>query len=393
MNRTSVTSGTTRNGFTLVEVMIVLVIFGFVVAGAMGFMATQSKAFYRGTERMTALQNLRFTLDRLETDIQTAGTNVPPGQPWMLYADENVVAFVGDHTTNVANSVGSVFYDPGAPNGAVSALRTPVTIPGSPFVVGDTLYHDPPGSSIPSGAELLIFFFTEDTATARTDDYQLFRQVNATRPELVSRNLLRMGSEPFFRFFYQKDSVGVATFNDSIPSARLPLAHLAKKEGSPADTGQSVTLDLFRSVRVQLRSTNGLTGPEERTADLTHVVDLRNAKYPRLATCGDDPILGSVGFTAMDVDTAGADAVLMSWNPATDETGGETDVIRYTIWRHIQGFPPSVDPYLSIPAGAASYSYLDTNVEIGKTYVYSIAAQDCTPLLSNPVSASPVTVF
>ena len=381
-----------ERGFSLVEVMLVLSIFGFIVAGAMGFMAAQSKAFYRGTERMTALQNLRFTLDRLETDIQTAGTNLPQGQPWMMYAGENVVAFSGDYNTNVANNIGAVFYDPAAPTGAVSALRTPVTIPGTSFTIGDTVYHDPPGSGNPSGAETLIFFFTEDTATARTDDYALYRQVNATTPELVSRNLLHLDSEPFFRYFYQKDSTGVASFNDSIPSNQLPLMHVAKEEESVADTGQSAQLDLFRSVRVQVRGTNGLTGPEERTADLSLMIDMRNARYPRLQSCGDDPILGTAGFSAMDVDTAGSDAVLLQWNPATDETMGERDVIRYTIWRRLAATPSFSDPYLSIPAGAPTYSYLDTGVEVGDTYVYAVAAQDCTPTLSGMLEAAPVTV-
>lgn len=383
---------TDERGMTLVEILIVISIFAFIVAGAMGFMATQNKAFYRGAEKMTALQNLRFTLDRLETDLQTAGTGVPQGQPWMLYAGDKAIAFAADYATNVANNLGAVYYDPGAPTGTVSSLRTSVTIPTTSFVVGDTLYHDPPLSSNPSPAEVIMFFFTPDTATARSDDYALYRQVNNAAPELVSRSLLQMGSEPFFRFFYQRDSTGVASFNDSIPANQLPLKHAAKLEASVADTGQSARLDLFRAVRVQVRATNGLTGPEERTADLSLMIDMRNSKYPRLQSCGDDPILGTAGFSAMDVDTtAGQDAVLLQWNPATDETMGEQDVIRYTLWRRLAG-DPWADPFLSIPAGAATYSYLDTNVTVGDTYVYAVAAQDCTPKLSGMLEAAPVTV-
>ncbi|MEZ4417509.1 MAG: type II secretion system protein [Gemmatimonadota bacterium] len=392
MNQHQTFQTTDRRGMTLVEILIVISIFAFIVAGAMGFMATQSKAFYRGAERMTALQNLRFTLDRLETDIQTAGTGVAPGQPWMLYAGENVLAFSADYATNVSGNLGAVYYDPGAPSGTVSSLRTPVTIPGTSFVVGDTLYQDPPGSAIPSPAEVIMFYFEQDTATTRSDDWALYRKVNSNPPELVSRNLLKAGSEPFFRYFYQRDSVGVASFNDSIPNAQLPLKHLAKLEASVADTGQSGKLDLFRSVRVQVRGTNGLTGPEERTADLSLMIDMRNSKYPRLQSCGDDPILGTAGFAAFDVDTlGGVDAVLLQWNPATDETMGEQDVIRYTIWRRLTGNPWG-DPFVSIPAGAVTYSYLDTNVTVGDTYIYAVAAQDCTPKLSGMLEAAPVTV-
>jgi hypothetical protein len=51
------------------------------------------------------------------------------------------------------------------------------------------------------------------------------------------------------------------------------------------------------------------------------------------------------------------------------------------------------DPISSIPGRlAATYSYVDNAVVQGQTYVYGIAAQDCTPALSAVVSSAAVTI-
>ena len=71
---------------------------------------------------------------------------------------------------------------------------------------------------------------------------------------------------------------------------------------------------------------------------------------------------------------------------------GEKDVERYAIFRRLSSVAAFNDPISSIPVAtaAATYSFKDTNVIPDSTYVYGIAAQDCTPLLSSVVS-SPVT--
>ena len=265
-----------RRGMTLVEILIVLIIFGVVVTGALGFMAAQSKAFYRGADKLTALQSLRFSLDRMETDVQTAGTNLVEGQPWILYVDEDVLAFNADYATNIANDFGAVFYDPGAPGGTVRGLRVPTTVPNSSFTWGDTVYTLP-GTSVNGPGETIVFFLTSDTATSRTDDYALYRRVNVDAPELIARNLLRSGSEPFFRYFWNQDQAGSPRVFDSVPDSALPWAHIAKEEDSPADTGVSARMDLIKAVRVTLKATNGEQGDDERTAELSRVIVMRNA--------------------------------------------------------------------------------------------------------------------
>ena len=73
-------------GFTLVEMIIAIMIYGIVFAIGIGFVASQNNLFHRGLDRMTALQNMRYALSSLETDIPSLGTNVPTVQRWLIYA-------------------------------------------------------------------------------------------------------------------------------------------------------------------------------------------------------------------------------------------------------------------------------------------------------------------
>jgi hypothetical protein len=61
------------------------------------------------------------------------------------------------------------------------------------------------------------------------------------------------------------------------------------------------------------------------------------------------------------------------------------------IWRTAPGGVLG-DPFLSIPAGSTSYSYLDSAVQTGDQWVYSVAAQDCSPSMSSTVSTGVIIV-
>jgi hypothetical protein len=83
----------------------------------------------------------------------------------------------------------------------------------------------------------------------------------------------------------------------------------------------------------------------------------------------------------------------LRWNAAVDEAGGERDVTRYVIFRRLVTDLAWGDPYLSIPpAGAPTYLYNDGAVTSGATYVYGLAAQDCTPTNSSLASSAAVTI-
>ena len=367
-------------GFTVIELVIVTLVFGVVVASALQFMTVQQQAFDKGVDKLLTLQNLRYAYQTLKIDLVTLGSNVPDGQPSMVLAKDDVVAFTSDYTSNLTNDVSAVYIDPDAPAGLVQAPRARISIPGSAFSWPDTVYQGLGGT--PSPAELIIYFFESDATTGRTDDYVLKRQVNDASPEVVARNLLKQGSTPFFRYFRERSYASQASELDSIPDGDLPLFHSVMLHGSVADTAASAKSDSIRAVRVSFRSTNGRTGDAERVVDVSRVIALPNAGLGMMQTCGDEPILGS-SLTVGVVSPEGTPIVRITWDPAIDESSGENDVVRYVLYR--RGVPNSGDwgdPLLSMPAGASSYSYDDAAVEQDSTYQYAHAAQDCTPSLS-----------
>jgi prepilin-type N-terminal cleavage/methylation domain-containing protein len=373
-------------GFTLIELLVSLIVFGVVMTVALSFLQVQTKGFRIGLDHMASLQTLRYSLGTLEQDIQTAGTNVVAGQPELVYAGPNMMAFNADYATRRRNDPFAVYYDPNVePRASFSATKgQQFTLPGTSFIYPDTTYAG--GGTGRSPAETLVFFFTPDTTTARTDDFALYRQANDTDPQLVSTNLLATENEPFFRY-YKESSVGV----DSILPGFLPLFHSAPTHGSPADTGAMALIDSIRAVRVTLTATNGKEGDAEERALLTRIIRMPNVGFGTLETCGSTPLLGG-GISASLVTVDGSPAVLLTWGKATDEGGGENDVVRYVLYRRLASEAAFDEPYLSIPAGETNYTYVDGDVEAGEGYVYALAAQDCTPTLSALSSSISVTV-
>jgi prepilin-type N-terminal cleavage/methylation domain-containing protein len=372
-----------ERGFTLIELIVAIMIYGIVLAAGIGFVSTQNTMFHRGLDRMTALQNERYALGSLETDIPTLGTDVPTQQPSLVYAGSDVLAFSADYASNIPNDIFASYIDPGAPNGQVTAPDPSITIPNTAFSWPDTLYTSTAGARSP--AELLIFWFAPDSATTRTDDYVLYRQVNDGTPEPLARNILALSdSTPFFSYMRRVDFPSAPATLVSIPDDSLPIVHTSILHRVPADTAASARADSIRAVRVSFRSTNGLSGQNERIVAASRMIDMPNAGFSLMQTCGDEPIMGDTLGAAL-VDLGGGNyAARLTWNAAVDETSGEQDVARYVIYR--QTLPIGTDwgdPFLSIPAGLPNYQHDDQTVQSGQTYEYAIAAQDCTPMLSS----------
>jgi len=371
-----------RSGFTLVELTIALVIMGVVVSTAVAFVARQNAAYQSALERMVALRNLRYALTTLSQDLETVGTNVPSGQPNLFYADDDVVVFSADHSTNVANDPFAVYYDPGAPTGEVVAPGGQFALPNSSYNYPDTAYTD--GSGTRSPAEVIMFWFEADTATAREDDYVLLREVNSAGEQVVARNLLKKGSDPFFRFHRLTEGGDLlAVVEDSL----LPVVDQAIS----GDTLDALS-DSIRAVRVNFASTDGLTGDLENTMEISRLIGFPNAVIEDLLTCGDTPIHGSALTAVLATLSTGDLGAQLTWSPAVDETAGEADVVRYVIWRREVGSTDWGEPYRAIPAGETSYTFEDEAVEANTSYQYALAAQDCTPALSSLTVGGPVVV-
>lgn len=387
---------------TLVEMLLALLVFSFVMAGALTFLRSQSRSFTLGSERVAMYQNTRYALNQMEKDLRTAGAGAPDQQPQLIYAGPNVVAFNANYWTNTPGDVKAVYYNPDAPDSAVQALKQTqrITIPQTAFGYPDTSYTD--GSSN-SSAETIIFYFAPDTSTARADDYVLYRQVNNLAAELVSRNLLHTPGLPFLQYYALSTPPGGGTASiNLVPAANLPWWHVAKIHLSPADTfvppglGGGALIDSVRAVRVNFTSTNGRGGSDERRRTLSRMIRLPNAGLVNKKSCGDEPQLGP-GFAPVANPAYAADGVTpvvtLTWAAATDEAAGERDVERYVIWRRLSAAPDWGDPIVTVPSGTAPYQYQDASVAPATAYAYAVAAQDCTPLESNQASSNLVTTF
>jgi prepilin-type N-terminal cleavage/methylation domain-containing protein len=379
-----------RSGMTLIELLVAMTIFGVIISVALTFMAQQNTAFQISLERMSALRNARYAVTLLSQDIETLGTNVPGSQPALIYADANVVTFSTDYATNVAGDPFAVFHDPGAPSGQVQAPSSGFTVPTTSVTVADTLYEVGPG--IASPAEILSFFFMADSSTARSDDFVLYRQVNGASREVVARHLALDGSEPFFGFEREVvSSVGVSSI-EALPDSLLPVHHSEPLHMSPGDTALSAMADSIRAVQVTLIATNGLVGDNQRSVRVERRIALPNAGKSMLSTCGSPPLFGGSLVATPTTLAGGESAVELAWGQAVDEAGGEADVVRYVLWRRENGSSDWGAPYVALPAGAGSYTYLDATVESGTVYEFAVAAQDCTPTLSALSSSGLVTI-
>lgn len=374
---------------TLIEMLVALVVFSAVLAGALAFLRAQGRSFSLGSKRVAMLQNGRFAIDLLEKDLRTAGAGAPDIQPPLIYLGSSVLAFNANYLTNTPGDVFAVYYNPDAVTGSTAAMTKAerTTLPLTAFAYPDTSYLAPI-TNINSDAETLIFWFVSDSATARVDDFVLYRQVNNLRPELVSRNLLQTTGVPFFRYYWLAKVAGTPTLTQVV-NASLPWQHTVPVHLALSDTGPVSRIDSVRAVQVSFTVTNGDTGTVERRRALSRYMRLPNVGLANKKTCGDEPILGA----ALTATWNGVDGVALAWNAATDETGGEKDVQRYVIWRRLNTELAFGDPYLSIPpAGTATYVYTDKDVVSGSTYIYGLAAQDCTPLTSTRVESFQVNI-
>jgi prepilin-type N-terminal cleavage/methylation domain-containing protein len=384
-----------ERGMSLLEMLIAMLVFSIVLGGALSSFRAQSRGFSRGASEMTIIQNLRYAANMMETDLRTAGAGVPDVQPYLLYAGPDVVAYNANYTTNVANDVFAVYYDPDAPTGSVSALTVTQrdVILGTTFWYPDTSYTAGPiGNTVNSPAETITFYFAPDETTSRDNDYVLYRRVNLLAPEVVSRNLLKTAGKPFLQYYQVTSSVSGATAIVPVADDVLPLIHSSPIHLSPSDTGTAAVVDSVRAVRVNITATSGVVGAGEQLRTITRLIRLPNAGLASRRTCGDGPLLGTALSATSGWAGPGEPVVTLSWNPATDEVGGERDVVRYVIWRRSAASPEWGDPFLSIPSGSAQYTYVDGAVASGETLMYALAAQDCTPSLSKIVEAGPVAV-
>jgi hypothetical protein len=256
----------------------------------------------------------------------------------------------------------------------------------------DTTYMAANGAQ--SGAETISYYLRPDSTTSIPYRYLLFRRVNALPATLIARGLVKDSRDtvPFFTY-YKTDTLNRLR---AIPRGLFPIYH-GMIHGAADDTGKFALTDSIRAVRVHFltASRDPRTGQDAlRTVET--LVRLMNAGLIKRQSCGQPPLATPAPVvTAALVPTP---RVTVTWTKSGDDAAGEKDIARYAIFRRLNSAAVFGDPITSIPQrdsaqyAVPNYSYVDLSVVRGNSYVYGIAAQDCTPLLSAVSSSLVVTV-
>lgn len=374
----------TRAGFTLLEVLVTLVILSIVMTAAVGTFRSQNQAFTKGNQRMDALQNERYAVGTVERVLRTLGTGVSGDQPMLVYGGDDVVGFNTDYAENdTTQSRWAVTFNPDADSSSTVAWDSSAQtfIPNTTYLYPTKTYRMVNGATSP--AETEMFYVTPDTSTTRSDDYVLMQRVNAGAAELVARNILAYPGRPFFQYFLRKvpANITIAT-GATVPLIRRALLTMP----TAADTAAAVRPDSVAAVRVNIRITNGLTGTDERTQDVSTLVELPNNGLPQPTVCGRAP-LAPTFLNAAPFGGAGAGSVRLIWTQSPDHAAGERDVRQYVVYQRDDTATVWRDPLMNFRADTTTF-YVTTvgGLTSGTSYRFGVAAQDCTPASSTILS-------
>lgn len=382
------TSRTSRAGFSLVELLIAMVVMSLVMGSTIAVFRSQSANFRFGGQRLELSQNGRYVLASIDRELRTAGAGVTTQQPMFIYGGNDVVAFNANYASRVSDNC-AVNTNPDAPAAAVDIMTTAsaAAIPNSsPAFTYPAVNYTTSGCK----AETIVFYFRPDSTTALAGDYLLLMKVNGTAPEMVASNIEAYPGRPFFEYYVHPRSLVAPAPRDSLVLANaagsgitLPIVHTLSIHGSIGDTAGSTTAlaDSVKAVRVNIRVTNGLTGTDKRSSDMSTAVKLPNNGLIQLQTCGDGPLfVGGGGLVALPNLPLTPPAVTLTWPASVDETGGQADVLQYNIYRRLSTDPAFGSALTAVPpGGVASYTFVDGGVTAGVNYVYAVTAQDCNP--------------
>jgi prepilin-type N-terminal cleavage/methylation domain-containing protein len=381
-----------RRGFTLIEMMIAVTILVFVMGVTVQYLRKQTNLLTAQTARMDALQNAEFSVSQIERELREAGSGVVDAQPMLVQLDSEAITFNANMVSIDSGDVRAVYQMTDAKPEAVRAMLVgeAVALPNSVPVKSypDTTYFASKG--VESGAETISYWLRPDSSSKYPKRYALFRRVNALPPTLVSRGIVKDGrdSVPIFTYFTQ-DSLGRLK---PVPKSQYPLYH-AKVHGISSDTGFSALTDSIRVVRVHFLAAarDPRTGKDALRTIETRV-RLMNSGLLHHSACGEKPYGPGTPAAASSAAGAPVPLVTLTWAASSDDGSGEKDIERYAIFRRLSTDMAFADPIASIPASTKlSYSFTDTQVVPGQTYLYGVAAQDCTPQMS-PLTPAAVTV-
>jgi prepilin-type N-terminal cleavage/methylation domain-containing protein len=375
-----------RDGVTLIEMMIAIVLFVLVFGLAVPFFRYQARSVSASAGRLDALQNARYAQSAIDRDLRISGIGIIQAQPMIVQADGFAVTFNADLATKDINDPMSIYYDADMDSSGTDAMSNTnkVTLPNSAVQYPDSNYMN---GGIASAAETIQYWLRKDSTSSRTDQYVLYRRVNTLPPRLVAKGIIVPAGTSFFQYMKPNQLGGL----DSIRASKLPIFHSAPVHGSPADTGSSALTDSIRVVRMTV---TGLYNDPDKGAIMKSVVSstkLLNAGMSRSSVCGDVPIpVGSAAATPVYVGGV-LTKVRITWTASLDQDAGEKDVGRYMVFKKLTFSSDWGSPIADLAASQATYTLDDTSLLSG-VWKYGIVAQDCSPANSAVTSTGAVNV-
>lgn len=375
-----------QSGFSLIELLVVVVMMATVMGITFTLFQSQSRSFRDNTNRFDLVQNARGASEMSERVIRTMGAGVTGEQPVLVYGAGDVLAFNADYVErDTVDMRWAAYWNPDTPLAETIAWKVAnaSAIPNSsPAYVYPTADYNL-GTGSPSPAETHSIYLQLDGDTPRSDDYALWERVNNGTPQLLARSILPASNgKPFFEYLMQRilptgDTLYVAP-SSMLPLIRRPLSGAT----SAADSATFSRPDSVRAIKMNYRVSNGRTGVDERTRELSTVIEVPNNGIPMPTVCGRDPISPG-SFSAVEQGT-GLGTVQLNWTRSTDQDGGEVDVRQYVIWRRPATSAIWDAPilYLRAEHDTVNYNTILSDNTPGQSYLFGIASQDCTPSFS-----------
>ncbi|HEX3927272.1 MAG TPA: prepilin-type N-terminal cleavage/methylation domain-containing protein [Gemmatimonadales bacterium] len=380
-----------RAGYSLIELLVAMTMLLAVTAAAWSLFQSQSKAFRNNVDRWEMIENARGALEGAQRVVRTMGAGTVSGQPVIVFGAGDVLAFNTDYIEADTVSVRwATYYNADTPVAETTAwdIADATTIPNSsPAYTYPSATYDLANGSV-SPAETYIFYFEPDASTARGDDYILYQRVNNGTPEIVARNILvHPNGNPFFQYM-MKRTLATGDTLMPVPDADIPLIRQSLTGAvSASDSADFVRPDSVVAVRMNFRLTNGQSGTNERFRDITTTIEVPNNGIPQASVCGRAPLApgGLAGVEALP----GSGSITFTWGSSADQDGGEGDVLQYILFRRPATATTWGGPLVVVKAVAGQSSYTATigGNTPGTSYLFGVAAQDCTP------SQSTMTTF
>jgi prepilin-type N-terminal cleavage/methylation domain-containing protein len=389
----------TRRGFTLIEVMISVTLLLVIMGAAVQFLRRQTQAVSMETGRMDALSNAGYAASQIERELREAGAGTADNQPMIVQLDKFAITFNANILSIDSGDVRAVYQtldaDPNAVRAMYKSERMPLPTSSPAKYYPDSTYFM--SNKAQSGAETISYYLSKDSAATTDSTYILYRRVNALTPTIVARNIIRRDTIPFFTY-YKADTLGKLI---TISPSMLPLYHVMI-HGAANDTGRNSLTDSVRVVRVHFNAVSidrraNLKTSFNKDSLKFRVIETRirlmNSGLLNLAACGQPPLTPGTPVLTQSASGVTPATVTVTWTRSNDDGIGEKDIERYAIYRSLSTATMLGDPISSIPAANnSSYSFTDTTVLPGQTYIYGVAAQDCSPSISDVATSVAITV-